>query len=81
MAHTLELIALDWLAQRNAAALSTHHVHRATVEKYKRLTTQPPPISIKGDGRILDGLHRTQVALEKGESWIMCNVQEILAGE
>jgi hypothetical protein len=73
--HPLKSVSLAWLASRNAAALASHNVHRATVEKYKVLTTIAPPILITADGRILDGHHRVCVAFERGQTEIMAYVQ------
>ncbi len=75
--HPLKTVSLSWLANRNAAALSSdnHHVHRATVEKYKKLTTPAPPILVDESGRIIDGLHRTKTALEKGQTEISAHIQ------
>jgi hypothetical protein len=71
----LKQVPLAWLAKRNAAYLSSHLMHRATVERYMLLTTPAPPILIAEGSRIIDGHHRVAVALEKGQTEILARIQ------
>jgi hypothetical protein len=49
------------------------HATTSALNRFKRMTTEAPPITVSASGLVLDGMHRLAVAMDAGRVTIAAN--------
>jgi len=77
---TSETLSIEQLLAHPENAFWLECVHRAehanpasTLNRLRKMTTDAPPITINRNSEILDGRHRTLIAIERGHTTIRAN--------